>query len=138
MRDNPPFAKGFIERLCHSGFCASAIRSFTVTLNNDETARPDRNRKKMPLVFNGLAFHEAATGAIRFTGRNLLSGGEPSFAVCYAERELLVTLCKVADPDPGELMRVFDKNKDAIYEAASTKFDRGDRRPRVATRDVIL
>jgi hypothetical protein len=81
----------------------------------------------MPLIFDGLAFHETATGAIRFTGRNLLS-----------EHELLVTLCKVVDPDPGELMRVFNENKDVIYKAASTKFDRGDHRPSVATRDVML
>jgi hypothetical protein len=35
-------------------------------------------------------------------------------------------------------MRVFHKHRDVIYEAASMKFDRGDHRPRVTIRDIIL
>ncbi len=92
----------------------------------------------MPLVFKGLAFYEPNSGDVRFTGENLLKGAEPSFAICHVGTEVLTTLGKSRNPEPGELMRVFHKNREVIYEAASARFDRGDHHPRVTIRDIIL
>jgi hypothetical protein len=92
----------------------------------------------MPLDFKGLAFYEPTSGDVRFTGENRLKGAEPPYAICHVEAEVLVALCKAKNPDPREFMRVFHKNRDVIYEAATTKFDRGDHHPRVTIRDIIL
>jgi hypothetical protein len=92
----------------------------------------------MPLDFKGLAFYEPNSGDVRFTGQNRLKGVEPSYAICHVGAEVLRTLCKAKNPDAREFMRVFNKNRDVIYEAASAKFDRGDHHPRVTIRDIIL
>jgi hypothetical protein len=92
----------------------------------------------MPLVFKGLAFYEPNSGDVRFTGQNRLKGAEPPYAICHVGADVLTTLCKVRNPDPREFMRVFNKNRDVIYEAASAKFDRGDHHPRVTISDIIL
>jgi hypothetical protein len=92
----------------------------------------------MPLDFKGLAIFESNSGDIRFTGQNRLKGVEPAYAICRVASEVLTTLSKARNPDPREFMRVFHKNRDVIYEAASAKFDRGDLYPRVTIRDIIL
>lgn len=92
----------------------------------------------MPLNFKGLAFYEPNTGDVRFTGQNRLKGVEPPYAICRVGADVLTTLCKVRNPDPREFMRVFHKNSEVIYEAASAKFDRGDHYPRVTLSDLIL
>lgn len=92
----------------------------------------------MPLVFKGLAIYEPSSGDVRFTGENLLKGTEPSFAICRVGSEVLTTLSKSRSPDPRELMRVFHRNREVIYEAASGKFDRGEHHPRVTIRDIML
>jgi hypothetical protein len=92
----------------------------------------------MPLDFKGLAFFEPNSGDVRFTGQNRLKDAEPAFAICHVGADVLTTLGKGRNPDPRELMRVFHKHREVIYEAASAKFDRGDRHPRVTIRDIIL
>jgi hypothetical protein len=89
----------------------------------------------MPLEFRGPASMDPPKRRVRFAGYPV-SGRHPSMVICEVSTEALRLLGEMPDASSEELMGVFEIYRDTILSIASSKFDRGDIRPRVTDKDL--